>query len=132
MCTWFRVQTCKLLRRPAIDSMESIPPAYVAWRAGTPQFRTGPPGWESIPELRKRFTNSGSGRCAPPTQDNWNTTLAQFAETTLAIYLIRAPISTVGSCDVSYFCSPFLLQCYHFSFCSIHSSVVALVLSQLS
>ncbi len=25
----------KLLRRPRIDSKESIPPAYVAWRAGT-------------------------------------------------------------------------------------------------
>jgi hypothetical protein len=26
---------CKRLRRPEIDSEDSIPPAYVAWRAGT-------------------------------------------------------------------------------------------------
>jgi hypothetical protein len=25
------------------------------------QAKTGPPGWESIPELLKRFTNTGSG-----------------------------------------------------------------------
>ncbi len=30
-----RVWIFKLLRRPEIDSTESIPPAYVAWRAGT-------------------------------------------------------------------------------------------------
>jgi hypothetical protein len=28
-------QICKLLRSLGIDSKESIPPAYVAWRAGT-------------------------------------------------------------------------------------------------
>ncbi len=44
-------------------SKESIPPASVAWRTGTSNrvCRTGPPGWESIPGLLKRFTNSGSG-----------------------------------------------------------------------
>ncbi len=31
--TWARI--CKRLRRPGIDSEDSIPPAYVAWRAGT-------------------------------------------------------------------------------------------------
>jgi hypothetical protein len=30
-----RVRIFKLLRSPGIDSKESIPPAYVAWRAGT-------------------------------------------------------------------------------------------------
>jgi hypothetical protein len=48
---------------PEIDSKESIPPAYVAWRAGIVELgcRFGPPCWESIPGLRKRFTNTGSG-----------------------------------------------------------------------
>ncbi len=32
----FRARIFKLLRSPRIDSKESIPPAYVAWRAGTP------------------------------------------------------------------------------------------------
>ncbi len=32
---------------------------YVAWPAGT-TGSTGPPGWESIPGLLKRFTNTGS------------------------------------------------------------------------
>jgi hypothetical protein len=37
MCAWqmHRGGIFKLLRRPGIDSKESIPPAYVAWRAGT-------------------------------------------------------------------------------------------------
>ncbi len=30
---WARI--CKRLRRPGIDSEDSIPPAYVVWRAGT-------------------------------------------------------------------------------------------------
>jgi hypothetical protein len=30
-----RARICKRLRSPGIDSKESIPPAYVAWRAGT-------------------------------------------------------------------------------------------------
>jgi hypothetical protein len=30
-----RACICKRLRRPGIDSDDSIPPAYVAWRAGT-------------------------------------------------------------------------------------------------
>jgi hypothetical protein len=30
-----RARICKSLRRPGIDSENSIPPAYVAWRAGT-------------------------------------------------------------------------------------------------
>ncbi len=67
---WARI--CKRLRSPRIDSKESIPPridskesippAYLAWRADTTKqgCRTGPPGWESIPGLLKRFTNIGS------------------------------------------------------------------------
>ncbi len=30
-----RARICKRLWRPGIDSEDSIPPAYVAWRAGT-------------------------------------------------------------------------------------------------
>jgi hypothetical protein len=30
-----RARICKRLRRPGIDSEDSIPPAYVAWRVGT-------------------------------------------------------------------------------------------------
>jgi hypothetical protein len=30
-----RARICKRLRRPGIDSEDSIPPAYEAWRAGT-------------------------------------------------------------------------------------------------
>jgi hypothetical protein len=46
---------------PEIDSKESIPPASVAWRAVKWGCRTGPPGWISIPGLRKRFTTLSSG-----------------------------------------------------------------------
>ncbi len=41
---WIRARIFKRLRSPGIDSEESIPP-----------------GWESIPGLLKRFTNTGSG-----------------------------------------------------------------------
>ncbi len=34
-CVHDRARICKRLRRPGIDSEESIPPAYVAWRAST-------------------------------------------------------------------------------------------------
>ncbi len=56
-----RARICKRLRSPEIDSDESIPPAYVAWRADMTNklTYTGPPGWESIPGLLKRFTNTG-------------------------------------------------------------------------
>ncbi len=72
-CVWWLAVThseriCKCLRSPGIDSEESIPPAYVAWRAGTTNrvsYGTGPPGWESIPGLFKRFTNTGSGYTIP-------------------------------------------------------------------
>ncbi len=57
-----RARICKRLRSPGIDPKKSIPPAYVAWRSGTSKkgCRTGPPGWESIPRLLKRFTNTSS------------------------------------------------------------------------
>ncbi len=45
---------CKRSWSPGIYEEESIPPAYVAWRAGQA-------GWESIPGLLKRSTNTGSG-----------------------------------------------------------------------
>jgi hypothetical protein len=52
---------CKRLRSPGIDSNESFPPAYEAWRAGKSNMVIGPPGWESIPRLLKSLRNSGSG-----------------------------------------------------------------------
>jgi hypothetical protein len=60
--TEYRARICKRLRSPKIDSKESIPPSYVAWRFGTsnkvavPARRLG----ISIPGLLKRFTNSDS------------------------------------------------------------------------
>jgi hypothetical protein len=50
--TAFRARICKRLRSPGIDFKKSIPPAYVAWRAGTSkrvvvparQARTSTPG----------------------------------------------------------------------------------------
>ncbi len=79
-----RDRICKRLRSPGINSKEAIPPAYVAWRAGTTNriIVRGPPRYrlaELIPGLLKRlwphrlaesipsnwflgsFTNSGSG-----------------------------------------------------------------------
>jgi hypothetical protein len=41
-------------------AQESIPPAYVYWRAGTTS--SDPRGWESIHWLLKRFTNTASVR----------------------------------------------------------------------
>ncbi len=55
-----RVRICKRLWKPGICSKESIPPAYVAWRAGTitqfvepPRQATGIDCLESIPGLLK-------------------------------------------------------------------------------
>ncbi len=54
-----RTRICKRLWSRGIDSEESIPPAYVAWRAGTTNrvaaagrymYRPAA-GWESIPGL---------------------------------------------------------------------------------
>ncbi len=47
------------LRSPGIGSKESIPPAYIGWRARVLQIDCGT--WESFPGLPKRFTNLGSG-----------------------------------------------------------------------
>ncbi len=57
-----RTRICIRLRSPGINFEESIPPAYVAWRAGTTNrvFIMGPTDWELIPGLLKRFTNTGS------------------------------------------------------------------------
>jgi hypothetical protein len=35
VCRGTGARICKRLRSPRIDSEKSIPPAYVAWRAGT-------------------------------------------------------------------------------------------------
>jgi hypothetical protein len=42
-----RARICKRLRSPGIDSKKSIPPTYVAWRAGTTTLFVlpGPPGY---------------------------------------------------------------------------------------
>jgi hypothetical protein len=57
ICLLFsRARICKRLRRPGIDS--GCP--CLAGRYVKQDWRTGPPSWESIPGLLKRFTNSGS------------------------------------------------------------------------
>ncbi len=48
----FRARICKRLRSPGIDSKESIPPAYVVWRAGMTILQRLA---ESIPGLLKRL-----------------------------------------------------------------------------
>ncbi len=50
-----RARIYKRLRSPGIDSKESIPP-----------------DWESIPELLKKFTNSGSGHRGSPLLEFYN------------------------------------------------------------
>jgi hypothetical protein len=54
-----RARICKRLRSPGTDSEESIPTPFVA------MLETGPPGWESIPWLLKKFTNTRTLSCAP-------------------------------------------------------------------
>jgi hypothetical protein len=49
-----RARICKRLRSPGIDSKESIPPVFVAWRAGTTTL-FAVPSLESIPVLLKRL-----------------------------------------------------------------------------
>ncbi len=49
-----RARICERLWRPGIDF------ANLCSLAG--QYRTGPPGWKSIPGLLKRSTNTGSGK----------------------------------------------------------------------
>ncbi len=59
----YRARIYKRLWSPGIDSEEPIfSPAYGAWRASTTNrvIVTGPPGWEWIPGLLNRFTNTGS------------------------------------------------------------------------
>jgi hypothetical protein len=76
-----RARICKCLWSPRTDSEESIPPAYVAWCAGTTNrfCRIGPLGWESIPGLLKRFTNTGSGACLMLAQSLQTTELSRLA-----------------------------------------------------
>jgi hypothetical protein len=60
-----RARICKLLRSPGIDARNRFrQPNYVAWRAGTTNRVVVPThqGWDSIPGLLQRFTNTGSGK----------------------------------------------------------------------
>ncbi len=51
-----RARTFKCLWGPGIDSKEWIPPAYVAWRAGTITLFLAPIGCLKIPALLKDLT----------------------------------------------------------------------------
>ncbi len=73
-CTLYRARFCKRLRRPGIDFEDSIPPAYVAWRAGTtnrvvvPDRQAGNRFLGSLKGLQIRTQNrrtvySGRRRC---------------------------------------------------------------------
>jgi hypothetical protein len=55
-----RARICKRLWRPGIDSEDSIPPAYVAWRAGTTN-RVVVPARQAGNRFLNRFTNTVSG-----------------------------------------------------------------------
>ncbi len=57
-----RARICKPLRIPGIDFKESIPPAYVTWRAGTSNRVVIPAHQRKRIDSRilNRFTNSGS------------------------------------------------------------------------
>jgi hypothetical protein len=55
-----RARSFKLLRRQGNDSEESIPPAYVAWRAGTIPY------CHSVPSPHRLFKNSSTGDLYPP------------------------------------------------------------------
>ncbi len=54
----YRARSCKHLRSPGINSASLFSLACRFVKQGCP---TGPPGWESIPGILKRFTDSGSG-----------------------------------------------------------------------
>ena len=75
---WTRARVCKRLRSPGIDSEESIPPAYVAWRPDTTN-RVIVPGRqatkaggvdssESIPGLLTRLKIRGMRADLAPSQ----------------------------------------------------------------
>ncbi len=51
----YKARIFKILRSPGIDSKESIPPAYVAWRAGTITLSLC-----SVPSPHRLFKNSSS------------------------------------------------------------------------
>ncbi len=65
-CAYTRARICKRLRSPGIYSKESIPPAYIAWRAGAsnsvvvPARQAGNRFLGSAPRLLGRI-DSGSG-----------------------------------------------------------------------
>ncbi len=54
---------CKRLRSPKIDCKESIPPAYVAWRAGTTTL--GIDSWAPW-TFKNRALDDGTGPTPPP------------------------------------------------------------------
>ncbi len=58
-----RARICKRLWSPGIESAESISPAYVAWRAGTPNRVVVPArqAGNRFHGLLKRSTNTGPG-----------------------------------------------------------------------
>jgi hypothetical protein len=60
-CRWNRLNfsTPELEFVIIYASQESIPPAYLTWQTGTSNrgCRSGPPGWEAIPGLLKKFPN---------------------------------------------------------------------------
>ncbi len=65
--TQVRVCICKRLRSPGIDSEESIPPAYEAWRAGTTNRVIVPAG-----QAENRFLGSIKGlQIRAQLMDNW-------------------------------------------------------------
>ncbi len=76
-----RVRICKRLRSPGIDSASLC---RLAGRYDKVAV-TGPPGWESIPGLLKRFTKKGSGRC-------WNTNWESRSES----------LTYISQCNASY------------------------------
>jgi hypothetical protein len=51
-------------RKNEVHCLDSVYPVGPVRQIGL-AFFTGPPGWESIPGLLKRFTNTGSVRQVP-------------------------------------------------------------------
>jgi hypothetical protein len=56
---------CRLASQFQTRFLESIPRPIAGLKIPTLVFRTIPPGWESIPVLLNRFTNTGSGLHIP-------------------------------------------------------------------
>ncbi len=67
----FRARICKRLKSLGIDSKESIPPVYVAWRAGT----SNRAGIDSCASIFKLLMSLGfdSKELIPPAYEAWRT-----------------------------------------------------------